>query len=55
MCYNCGCGMLNNNMGNKDNITEEDFQKASEATGQSEEDTKRHVYESLKKDLNLGE
>ncbi len=51
MCYNCGCAIVDNDMGNPDNITEKDFQKASKSTGQTVEETKKHVYEALKKEL----
>lgn len=31
MCYNCGCQMPDNDMGNADNITNLDFEKAAKA------------------------
>ena len=43
MCYNCGCGRLNDNMGSNDNITESDIQKAAEAMGQTVEEAKKKL------------
>lgn len=51
MCYNCGCGMLNNDMGNDKNITEKTFKEAADVSGQTVEETKRHILEQLKKQL----
>lgn len=51
MCYNCGCEMPEDDMGNKDNITEEDFQKAAQADGTSVEDAKKNTLKLLKKQL----
>ena len=51
MCYNCGCGMLDNDMGNPDNITTKDFEKAAEASNESEKEAKEKTYEALKKEL----
>lgn len=39
MCLNCGCGEPNDDHGNADNITFDDLQRASQATGQSLHDT----------------
>lgn len=36
-------------MGNADNITEEDFKKAAEASGQSIEEAKKNTLELLQK------
>ena len=33
MCWNCGCMMPDNDMGNKDNITTEMLRKAAKAGG----------------------
>lgn len=38
-------------MGNKNNITNEDFEKAAQASDQSVKQTKKNVYEALKKEL----
>ncbi len=51
MCYNCGCRMSENNMGNPDNITEETIKKAAEASGQKVEDAKKNMLEMLKKQV----
>ena len=52
MCYNCGCGMPDDDMGNPDNITEEDIKKAAEASGQTMEDAKKNMLEMLQKQVN---
>lgn len=51
MCYNCGCGMPDDNMGNPDNITEETIKKAASASNQSVDEAKKHMLEELKKQL----
>ncbi len=51
MCYNCGCRMPKNDMGNPDNITEEDFEKAAKAAGTDVGTAKRNTYEMLKDQL----
>ena len=51
MCYNCGCGMPDNDMGNPKNITDKTFEEAAKAVGQSAEDAKRKTLELLKKIL----
>jgi hypothetical protein len=51
MCYNCGCGMPNNNMGKKDNITNKTFEQAAKAMGQTAEDGKKNARELLEKVL----
>ena len=51
MCYNCGCGMPEDDMGNPDNITEEDIEKAARASNQSKEDAKKNMLEMLQKQL----
>lgn len=51
MCYNCGCGMPDDNMGNPDNITEESIKTAAEASGQTVEDAKKNMLEMLKKQV----
>ena len=57
MCYNCGCEMPNDDMGKGNlshgggSLTEEDFKHMAEHWGMSVEDTKRNVYELLKKQL----
>jgi hypothetical protein len=50
MCYNCGCGLPNENHGNPNWITNETFDKSKEE-GQSLEDVKKNALELLKKEL----
>lgn len=52
VCYNCGCGMPDDNMGNQDNITVETIKKAAEASGQTVEDAKKNMLEILQKQVN---
>ncbi len=51
MCYNCGCGMPNNDMGNPKNITNKTFEEAAKAMGQSEKEAKANAQELLEKVL----
>ena len=51
MCYNCGCGMPNNDMGKSENITNETFDKAAAAMGQSAKDAKNNAQQLLEKVL----
>ncbi len=51
MCYNCGCGMINDDMGNKDNITEDTIKKAAQASGTSIEEAKKNMYKTLEKQV----
>lgn len=51
MCYNCGCGNPNDDMGNADNITNETFKKAAEAEKQSVAEAKLKTLELLQQEL----
>ena len=51
MCYNCGCGMLDNDLGDPKNITTRTFEEAAKAAGETVEEAKRNVLEELKKQL----
>jgi hypothetical protein len=51
MCINCGCGIPDNNMGDPKLITNQTFEEAAKAAGQSVEEAKKNVYEYLKKEL----
>ena len=51
MCYNCGCGMPNNDMGKPENITTKTFETAANAMGQSTEDAKKNAQDLLGKVL----
>lgn len=56
MCYNCGCGMPNDDMGRGKvsegggSLTEDDLKKAAEKWGMSLEQTKRNILDLLKKE-----
>lgn len=47
MCLNCGCGLYDDDMGNKDNIIRKTLAKAAIASGMNGENT----IEELKKAL----
>jgi len=51
MCYNCGCQMPDNDMGDPKNITNTTFNEASKAAGQSAEEAKKNTLELLQKTL----
>ena len=51
MCYNCGCEMPDNDMGDRKNITNKTFEEAANAAGQSPEEAKKNVLRLLKKVL----
>jgi hypothetical protein len=51
MCYNCGCQMPDNDMGNPKNITNKTFEDAAKAADQTPEEAKRNTLELLKKTL----
>lgn len=51
MCYNCGCGLPNDDMGNPDNITTETISKAAKASSQTEEAAKKNMLELLSKEV----
>jgi hypothetical protein len=51
MCYNCGCGMPNNDMGKTENITNKTFEQAAKAMGQPPKDAKKNAQELLEKVL----
>lgn len=51
MCYNCGCQMPDNDMGNAKNITEKTFEEAAKAAGQSVKEAKQNAFELLKDEL----
>jgi len=47
MCLNCGCGEPNNDHGDTRNITLDDVNAASQATGQSLHETIDHMERAL--------
>jgi hypothetical protein len=51
VCYNCGCKMPDNDMGNPKNITNKTFQEAAKAAGQSVEEAKRNTLELLEQSV----
>src|SRR3954463_2223300 len=51
MCYNCGCGMPNNDMGRPENITNKTSDGAAKAMGQSVKDAKAEALKLLEKVL----
>ena len=51
VCYNCGCGMPEDDMGNQDNITEDKIKKAAEASGTTVEEAKKNMLEMLQKQV----
>ena len=51
MCYNCGCGMPNNDMGKPENVTNKTFEAAANAMGQSPKDAKKNAHELLERVL----
>lgn len=51
MCYNCGCEMPDNDMGDSRNITDKTFEDAAKAMDQTVEEAKRYTLELLKKVL----
>lgn len=54
MCYNCGCGNPDDDMGHADNITNKTFDKAAKAWGQTQEEAKKETLKQLKKQLGDG-
>ena len=55
MCYNCGCGMPNNDMGNPKNITNRTFEEAAKTMEQSTSESKKNALELLEKVLSVKE
>ena len=59
MCYNCGCGMPDDDMGqghvgvdpNGKSITNKTFKVAADSQGMNEEDAKKNALELLQKQL----
>lgn len=51
MCFNCGCEMPEDDMGNADNITNETFRHVAEHQDLSFEDVRQMVYHDLQKEL----
>lgn len=51
MCFNCGCQMADDDMGNPKNITTKTFDDAANAEDQTKEEAMRSTLELLKKIL----
>lgn len=51
MCYNCGCGVPDDDMGDSKNITNRTFAEAAESWGQTPEEAKKETLKLLKKVL----
>lgn len=51
MCYNCGCGMPDNDMGSPKNITNKTFEEAAKASRKTLEEAKKNTLELLEKNL----
>jgi len=52
MCFNCGCGITDDNMGKADmtgaSLTDKSFEEMAKAWGMTIEETKKNVYKLLK-------
>ena len=51
MCYNCGCEMPENDMGDPKNITDKTFEDAAKAMDQPIDEAKKNTLELLRKTL----
>lgn len=51
MCYNCGCGNPNDDMGHPENITNETFVKAAKAENQDSQKAREETYKLLKQEF----
>ena len=55
MCFNCGCGIPDDNMGKSDvkgaSLTEVSFEEMAKEWDMSVEEAKTNVYKELKKQL----
>jgi hypothetical protein len=51
MCYNCGCGMPNNDMGKPENITNKTFEEAAKSMGHPRRTERRMPVSCSRKSL----
>lgn len=51
MCYNCGCGNPNDDMGHPENITNATFDQAAKAEGQTREQALMNTLELLQRQV----
>ncbi len=49
MCYNCGCDMPDDDMGNAKNITNKTIEEAAAASGVSVKQAKKNILKLLQK------
>jgi hypothetical protein len=49
MCYNCGCEMPDNDMGDPQNITDKTFEDSAKAMDQPVDEAKRNTLALLRK------
>ncbi len=47
MCYNCGCGMADEDHGNPKNITTKTFEEAGKVNNMKADEAKEHTKELL--------
>lgn len=52
MCYNCGCGLPDEDHGDPRNLTNRSFEQAAEAVGQSAKEARENTL-SLLRDVDL--
>lgn len=53
MCYNCGCGMPDEDHGNPKNITTKTFEEAAKSTDMKPEEAKKFTKELLENETAL--
>jgi hypothetical protein len=51
MCYNCGCGMTGDDMGDSRNITDKTIADAATASGLTKEEAMKNMLEALQKKM----
>lgn len=55
MCYNCGCGITDDNMGKTDmtgaSLTDKSFEDMAREWSMTVEETKKNVYKLLKRQI----
>lgn len=51
MCYNCGCGVPDDDMGNQDNITNNTLTHLGKHWGKNLEEVQKIVYDQLQREF----
>jgi hypothetical protein len=51
VCYTCGCGMPDEDMGDPRNITNKTFEEAAKAAGETTKEAKKNALKLLEKTL----